>query len=173
MSGRVMGGVAFGCVMWCVGCGGTSPTLPQAETTSKRKPAVADQPLEQVPAQDAESSQKTAAANQAFSKLVDASQDSDPEEWTQAEAALLELGADAVPALAAHLSDANPFARELAAQFLAQLGPAAARAEAQLVEALADDSSMVRMNAAAALLSMSSSAERNRSGAAIAADRRR
>lgn len=160
MSSRAVCLAACCLVIWFAGCGGTSPAKPQSDSTAaKGKLATVDQPLEKVPANDPSASKKTAAANEAFSKLVNASEDSNPDEWTQAEAALLALGADAVPALAGHLSDPNPFSRELAAQFLAQLGPAAAGAERQLVKSLTDDSSLVKMNAAAALLSMNSSAK--------------
>lgn len=161
MSRSWMAGIAGAALFWNLGCGTRETPKPQAENPTEKAPrevktASLSEP-DAVPAQKATA--HSAAAEAAFERLLNASQDSDPDEWTRSEAALTELGPEAVPVLARQLANDNPFARELAAQFLAQLGPSAASAEPQLVAALADDSSLVKMNAAAALLSMNSAAK--------------
>jgi len=87
----------------------------------------------------------------AFAELVKAARESDAAGWSRAEAQLQELGAQATAALKERLADADPVARELAAMFLAQIGPDASSAAPGLVQLLSDDSAFARVNAAAAL----------------------
>jgi len=149
-------------VLSAIGCNG-SGAVPAKVEINKSAPteAVASrQPdvIEPTPVEDSSQASQV-AAQKAFAELLAASEDSDFESWATAEQALSGLGSAAVPTLAAHLADENPFARELAVQFLAQLGPEAAAAEKELTAALADTSPMVRVNAAASLLAMNESTE--------------
>lgn len=89
--------------------------------------------------------------SQAFSELVQSARDNDASGWSRAETKLHELGAQATAALKSRLDDQDPVARELAAMFLAQIGPDASSAAPGLVKLLADESTFARVNAAAAL----------------------
>ncbi len=146
--------------VWCVvllaglGCGET-----------KTPPSAAANPAKTVPPKNGEllsapssNGRSNAVADKAFADLLEATHGSNPDAWSAAEKSLTELGAQAVPALARYLAHDDQTARELAVQFLAQLGPDAKGAEPALTKALADDSPMVRVNAAAALLALNASA---------------
>lgn len=145
--------------MWCVillasfGCGETKAPQSTSVNPAKQPPSTEGKLLE-VPSAN---SRSNAAADQAFADLLEATRSSNPDAWGAADRALKELGAQAVPTLARYLGDDDPTARELAVQFLAELGPDAKGAETALTKALADDSPMVRVNSAAALLAMNES----------------
>jgi len=76
----------------------------------------------------------------------------DLNQWEQAHAELLALGADAVPVLVTTLHNGNDMERELAATTLVLLGPNADQAVSALQNALQDPQLFVRANAAAALV---------------------
>lgn len=82
-----------------------------------------------------------------------------PEEWERAQERLVELGEEAVPTLARELTSSDAFHREVAASALAMLGPAAAGAQSELRDALADETVHVRANAATALCALPDQAE--------------
>lgn len=73
-------------------------------------------------------------------------------DWDTAQAEIVQLGAGAVSALAAALTDDNLVRREMAASMLALLGPEAISAAPELRAALQDASPFVKANAAAALV---------------------
>lgn len=139
-----------------IGCGEASrPTgssreaAPAPETT-----AAIDLPdLEAVPSTGPRSSKSAARVKKVFAGLVEIaeSKSGDVASWTRLEGELHELGLTAVPVLAARLADPSSVARELAAMFLAQLGPEASSAAEGLLKLLDDDSTFARVNAAAAL----------------------
>lgn len=138
------------------GCGGgTKPTANKAKTTSvdsqQADMADADTQLEEVPPQSEPGDPDFPRGSEAFTKLVAAAQSNDAEAWASAEAKLHELGAQATAALSGRLEDENTVARELAAMFLAQIGPDAVSAAKGLVKLLNDESTFARVNAAAAL----------------------
>lgn len=150
-----------GLAIIAAGCNQTSPPAPVAESQpsmSSDKAVPADRPANNLETDAAPES--LASAETAFTSLVAAAKDSDFDSWTSAEQSLTSLGAQAAPVLAKHLSDDDEFARELAVQFLAQLGPDAAAAEKELTQALADSSPMVRVNSAATLLAINVAKER-------------
>lgn len=146
-----------------IGCG----EAPRVETTSDEVDAApeaavaAEQPdLKAVPLTGGAPLNTAARAQERFAAIVRAAESSDAEAWTKAEGQLHALGLAAIPALSERLGDANPVARELAAMFLAQLGPDAAPAAAGLLKLLDDDSTFARVNAAAALSTFEGHAER-------------
>lgn len=83
--------------------------------------------------------------------LLRASSQQAPAAWTRAEQAVLALGSDAIPALAAQLSSTNSFAREISVMMLARLGEDSLVASQVLVKSLNDPSKFVRANAASIL----------------------
>lgn len=112
---------------------------------------VAEPQLEAVPEQSEPGDADFPRGSVAFAALVAAAQANDADGWAKSETKLQELGVHATAALAAHLEDENQVARELAAMFLAQIGPEASSAASGLVKLLNDDSTFARVNAAAAL----------------------
>lgn len=155
-----------------IGCGGSKEPAPQAQTTQEPEAAavaVADSPatpvstepeLASVPEQSEPGDPDFPRGAEAFAAIVVAAQNNDGDAWAKAEARLQELGAQATAALAARLGDENPVARELAAMFLAQIGPDAAPAADGLVKLLQDESTFARVNAAAALSTFEGHADR-------------
>lgn len=146
-----------------IGCGEASRldnTSRKATPTSPEVTTVEQPDLEVIPPR-APSPQNTAAqAKNVFANLIKAAESGDAEAWTKLEGELHDLGLAAVPALAERLSDTNNVARELAAMFLAQLGPDASPAAEGLLKLLDDDSTFTRVNAAAALSTFEGHAER-------------
>lgn len=142
------------------GCGGTIPK-PQGQASKNASSTDADKnatgltptepQLEAVPEQTEPGDSDFPRGALAFAALVKSAQTNDGDSWNKAEARLHELGAEATAALAARLSDENSVARELAAMFLAQIGPEASPAAKSLLPLLKDESSFARVNAAAAL----------------------
>ena len=159
----------LGVSLFC-GCGGGSKPTPKERASKDAKPAVAESDatsvaasepqLEAVPAQSEPGDADFPRGAEAFAELVTAAQANDGEAWTKAEAKLQALGANATAALAARLDDENPVARELAAMFLAQIGPDAVSAADGLLKLLKDESTFARVNAAAALSTFEGFAER-------------
>ena len=151
------------------GCGGGSKPAAKEQASRGAKPAAgessatsvaASEPvLEAVPAQSEPGDADFPRGSEAFAELVTAAQANDGEAWTKAEAKLQELGSQATAALAARLDDENPVARELAAMFLAQIGPDAVSAADGLLKLLKDESTFARVNAAAALSTFDGYAE--------------
>jgi HEAT repeat protein len=152
------------------GCGGGSkPTLQErasrgakagVEDSSAASNVAASEPvLEAVPVQSEPGEADFPRGSEAFAELVKAAQANDGEAWNKAEAKLHELGSSATAALAARLDDKNPVARELAAMFLAQIGPDASPAAKGLLTLLTDESTFARVNAAAALSTFDGYAE--------------
>lgn len=143
------------CVGLLIGC--TEAPKPAAEVSSNSlgTPAASvtdDEPrLEIVPNVEQESSKSSGQAREVFAKLIKAAESGDADAWSQCEATLHELGLHALPALNAGLTDSNVISRELAAMFLAQLGPDASPAAEGLMQLLNDSSTFARVNAAAAL----------------------
>ncbi len=138
----------------CWGCGqtpGEPAAVSQTPASSGPQPR-GDEPSELPPAESREVAASPSEAEAAFAKLRSATEDGNPEAWSDAEQQLIGLGDSAVSTLAGHLSDPDQLSRELAVQFLAQLGPAAQPAANELANALKDDSPIVRVNAAATLL---------------------
>lgn len=144
------------CLAMSLGCGGTSDSKPRTGDGGESRAAASDSSLLPVPSQD---DGKAAIAEKAFSGLLAASHDANPDAWAAAEKELTDLGGAAASTLAKHLKDDDPLARELAVQYLAQLGPDAAEAAEELVAALNDSSPMVRVNAAATLLALNASVD--------------
>lgn len=143
-------------LLFAIGCGGSQP-VPKMTSTGKAPEAdakVAEPTLESVPEQAEPGDADFPRGSVAFATLVKAAESSDAEGWTKAEAQIQELGAHATAALAERLTDENTVARELAAMFLAQIGPEAAPAAKALVKLLQDESAFARVNAAAALSTM-------------------
>lgn len=143
-------------LLFAVGCGGAQP-VPKMTSTGKGTPdttKVVEPVLESVPEQAEPGDVDFPRGSEAFATLVKAAESSDAEAWTKAEAKIQELGPHATAALAERLADENPVARELAAMFLAQIGPEAAAAAKGLVKLLKDDSTFARVNAASALSTM-------------------
>jgi len=133
----------------------------RSENSSREATSAVEQPeLKAVPSVEPPSTSTAARAKDAFASLVKAAESGDAEAWTKAEDELHELGLAAVPALAERLSDQNGIARELAAMFLAQLGPDAAPAADGLLKLLDDESTFARVNAAAAISTFDGHAER-------------
>lgn len=122
--------------------------------------AAAEPQLEAVPEQSEPGDADFPRGSVAFAALVAAAQSNDADAWGKSEAKLQELGVHATAALAAHLEDENPVARELAAMFLAQIGPEASSAASGLLKLLSDDSTFARVNAAAALSTFEGYAEK-------------
>ena len=142
------------------GCGiGSAPAESVSETrktsVTHQEPAVVasaeETQLEAVPPQTEPAEPGDSPATRAFDSLVKAAESGDADGWAKADAELHQLGRAAVPALTARLTDTNPVSRELAAMFLAQLGPDAEPAAKGLVKLLSDESAFARVNAAAAL----------------------
>ena len=156
MHGRKWWWIAGCCLAMSAGCG-RSPETAKETGTSPSRPVVRDTEMPPADPATTETQRQTTAALAAFAELVDATQSSDPDAWTTAERKLVDFGASAVPALISRLQDENPLVRELAVQFLAQLGAEAAGAEDTLVKLLADESPVVRVNAASVLLAVNNS----------------
>lgn len=92
------------------------------------------------------------AAAVSFQAMVDVSRGSgNADDWAKSEASLRQIGKAAVSILADALVSDDQTARELASMFLAELGPDAVGAGAQLKAALSDSSHFVRGNAASTL----------------------
>ena len=149
---------------FAVGCG---ETFRPATSSGKNTPAAStmavseEQPdLKAVPAAEAPFGGTAARAKDVFASIIKAAEVGDAEAWTKAEGELHKFGLAAVPALAERLSDTNNVARELAAMFLAQLGPDASPAADGLLKLLDDESTFARVNAAAALSTFEGHAER-------------
>jgi HEAT repeat protein len=139
----------------------TAPDAASVASTDANTTAAAEAiELESVPAQGVPSATTVARAKAAFANLITAAEAGEAAAWTKAEAELNELGLAAIPTLTERLSETNPVARELAAMFLAQLGPDAASAADGLLQLLDDDSTFARVNAAAALSTFEGHAER-------------
>lgn len=138
-----------------VGCGGGTKPMPKtARSTVDSKQAdmaAAETELEEVPPQSEPGDPDFPRGSEAFARLVAAAQSNDAKAWAEAESQLQELGAKATAALTEKLEDENTVARELAAMFLAQIGPDAVSAAKGLTKLLQDDSTFARVNAAAAL----------------------
>ena len=147
-----------------IGCGEASRsdnTSHKATRSSPEATAAIEQPeLETVPSAEPSSTNTAVRAKDVFIRIVKAAEAGDAEAWTKADGELHELGLAAVPALAERLSDTNSIARELAAMFLAQLGPDASPAAEGLLKLLDDESTFARVNAAAALSTFEGHAER-------------
>ncbi len=146
-----------------IGCGqsGRSETTSGEPTVGPAAIVAAEQPdLKAVPPEAGRPSETATKARTAFAAIVRAAESGDAEAWTKAEGQLHNFGLAAVPVLTERLDDSNPMARELAAMFLAQLGPDAAPAAAGLLRLLEDDSAFARVNAAAALSTFEGHAER-------------
>lgn len=159
---RIMGWLSGALAMVAVGCGEAPAPKATADEKSSEVKTASREAIEPVPVDSVATSSETVSdeetpADLAFAKLLAATDAADPDAWSEADQQLLELGSQAVPTLARYLQHADSLARELSVQYLAQLGPAAIGAESALTQALADDSSMVRVNAAAALLAMNAS----------------
>ena len=141
------------------GCGGMSKpdqkakSGPNAGATGNNQPGLTptEPELVAVPDQTEPGDTDFPRGAEAFAALVKSAETNDADGWTKAEARLHELGAEATAALAIHLADKNTVARELAAMFLAQIGPEASSAAKNLLRLLNDESSFARVNAAAAL----------------------
>lgn len=159
-------GSILGLLLVC-GCGGgtAKPTFqPHASTASptvdkSADVAVTDPQLDEVPLQSEPGDSNALPGADAFAALVKAAETNDAEGWAKSEAKLQELGAQATAALAARLSDKSTVARELAAMFLAQIGPDASSAADGLSNLLSDESTFARVNAAAALSTFEGYAE--------------
>ena len=147
-----------------IGCGeatrsgSTSREVTPASTDATV--AIEQTELEAVPVETVSPTSTAARAKAAFARLIKAADAGEAEAWTKAEGELNELGLAAIPALAERLADTNNVARELAAMFLAQLGPDASPAAEGLLKLLDDDSTFARVNAAAALSTFEGHAER-------------
>jgi RNA polymerase sigma factor (sigma-70 family) len=90
-------------------------------------------------------------AKQAIPGLIQAAADNNWSIHQNAEGALVQLGADAVPALVEALKDKDPVIRTASAQILGQIGPSAASsALPALARAMGDDNENVRKAAAKA-----------------------
>lgn len=140
------------------GCNGSQP-VPKMTSTNKAASdkagsKAAEPELVSVPEQAEPGDADFPRGSEAFAALVKAAESSDGEGWAKAEARIQELGAAATAALVERLEDQNQVARELAAMFLAQIGPEAAPAAKGLIKLLKDDSAFARVNAAAALSTM-------------------
>lgn len=137
------------------GCGGGKPASQEksgAETNKKSTAVASGEPaLESVPEQTEPGDGDFPRGAEAFAAVIAAAKSNDAEGWTKAEEKLQALGAQATAALAARLDDQDSVARELAAMFLAQIGPDASSAAPGLVKVLEDESTFARVNAAAAL----------------------
>lgn len=142
-----------------LGCGEATRPASQSDAGAAPTPVVAktdEQPelqpeLQIVPSNEPKAPPASARAKEAFANLIKAAESGEAEDWTKAESELHELGLSAVPALAEGLEESNSVARELAAMFLAQLGPDASPAAKGLLKLLDDPSAFARVNAAAAL----------------------
>jgi len=157
-----------------VGCGGGSTPATSTGTSRDREAgatadkgtsqaagvAAAEPQLEAVPEQSEPGEADFPRGSVAFKALVAAAQSNDADAWSKSETKLQELGVHATAALAAHLDDENVVARELAAMFLAQIGPEAASAANGLLKLLNDESTFARVNAAAALSTFEGHAEK-------------
>lgn len=137
----------------------TDATTPGGDGQAQTGVAVAQPELEVVPAQTEPGDADFPRGAEAFAQLVKAAEANDADDWAKAEARLQELGPQATAALAERLADENPVARELAAMFLAQIGPDASQAAEGLVKLLQDESTFARVNAAAALSTFDGYAE--------------
>ena len=135
-------------------------TVDGGTATSEATVAAVQPELTAVPERDDSQTNTAARAKEVFATIVRAAESSDADAWTKAEGQLHALGLAAIPALSDRLGDANPVARELAAMFLAQLGPDAAPAAEGLLRLLDDQSTFARVNAAAALSTFEGHAER-------------
>ena len=146
-----------------IGCGESGRNDSTSGETTVRPAAVvaAEQPdLKAVPQEEARPSNTATRTKSAFAAIVRAAESGDADAWTKAEVQLHNFGLAAVPVLTERLDDTNPVARELAAMFLAQLGPDAAPAAEGLLRLLDDDSAFARVNAAAALSTFEGHTER-------------
>ena len=153
-----------------IGCGGSNKPAPQVQTTPEPEAVVAsdastsvvaaEPELVSVPEQSEPGDPDFPRGAEAFAAIIVAAQNNDGDAWAKAEARLQELGVQATAALAARLDDENPVARELAAMFLAQIGPDTAPAADGLVKLLQDESTFARVNAAAALSTFEGYAEK-------------
>jgi HEAT repeat protein len=146
--------VLLGLVIGCGEAPRSDKTSHKAISASTESTAAVDPPeLEVVPSMGPRSLNAASRAKEVFAGLVEIAEtrSDDVKSWARLEGELHELGLTAVPALAERLSDTNNVARELAAMFLAQLGPDASPAADGLLKLLDDDSTFARVNAAAAL----------------------
>ena len=144
-----------------IGCGeATRSEISSRKVTPDATAAVDSLELKAVPTAETSPTNTAARAQDVFERLIKSAESGDAEAWTKLEGELHELGLAAVPALAERLSDANSVARELAAMFLAQLGPDASPAAEGLLQLLDDDSTFARVNAAAALSTFEGHAEK-------------
>lgn len=139
-----------------IGCGEVSRSAKTSRESAPAPEATAavDQPdLEAVPTAGPRSVKGASRVKEVFASLVEIaeSKSSDVESWTRLESELHELGLTAVPVLSERLTDPSSVVRELAAMFLAQLGPEASSAAEGLLKLLDDESTFARVNAAAAL----------------------
>lgn len=133
----------------------SSPATETRADAPREAVVVVESPeLKSVPASSA------SRAREVFAAIIQAAEAGDAEAWTKSEGELHDLGLAALPALSERLGDANGVARELAAMFLAQLGPDAAPAADGLLKLLDDPSTFARVNAAAALSTFDGHAER-------------
>lgn len=159
--------VALGAgAVWTAGCGGS--TTPDPSTVSETpapipnaggtQPATESDGLRPVPAaaevDQAALDSDTAAARDAFQRLLVAAENNRPDDWVAAEEQLKNLGAAIVPALIPALEGDQSLAREMAVMFLAQLGPDAAPAAGALAKLLDDPSPFVQVNAASVLTTL-------------------
>ncbi len=148
----------------CFGCGEAKRPVaevrPSVPAVSETVETTESPELKAVPAEGPSRGSSSARAKEVFAEIVRAAEAGDAEAWTKAEGELHELGLATVSALTDRLSDTNPIARELAAMFLAQLGPDASPAAEGLLKLLRDDSTFARVNAAAALSTFDGYSER-------------
>ena len=135
-------------------------TVDDGVSTSEATVAAEQPDLTAVPEIGSSPQNAAARAKELFATIVRAAETSDADAWTNAEGQLQALGLAVIPALSERLGDSNPVARELAAMFLAQLGPDAAPAADGLLKLLDDESTFARVNAAAALSTFEGHAER-------------
>ena len=148
-----------------IGCGEASRPVNSSLEPTPAPEATADvelPDLEAVPSTGPRASKTALRVKAVFASLVEIaeSKSGDVESWTKLEGELHELGLAAVPLLTERLADSRSVARELAAMFLAQLGPEASPAADGLLKLLDDDSTFARVNAAAALSTFEGHAER-------------
>ena len=145
-----------------LGCGGQDQPRPAAVTSPEQAPAVQAEPQPAPhdvasttpepaaePLVDSQSIEREQQARKHFDLLT--STTVTPDEWSQAQQALVELGADAVPVLTSRLDASDAYVRETAVTILAMIGPQSRDAETALLDCLHDESIHVKANAATAL----------------------
>ncbi len=152
----------LGLVIGCGEANRSTDTSRRAAPAPETVAAVEQPDLEAVPSAEPRSTNAASRAKEVFAGLVEIAEtrSNDVEAWTRLEAELHELGLTMVPELAERLSDQSSVARDLAAMFLAQLGPDASPAAEGLLKLLDDEASPTRVNAAAALSTFEGHAER-------------